>query len=378
VAINGHVYYGNIVEPCYTNFNGGKTKLMSSSTSPIDFGYYEWLATHIVSGTYNNGYQIIVTSTPPPKVGSCYTMYDFLSESNAAQGSNNGKTLIVFTTSTAICITQTYDGRQFGPSILAPFSEVTLTNAGYIDGIIIAKRFTTVMGSNNIGSEQQLHGNVYCGPIVCTVDPPCSNNSSTTTLKPVTTTTTTTSPTTTKPTTSKPSMTVFSTTTAHPSTIKPTFTTTTTSVCVPSLTYTLPSNLTLDGVTSPKIDGYINRTGDGIGDDSGDDDDNDDALSNWNGTEYDGFLQLNMYIAGVSTKPIMGKAFIGYDCNSKMLCVAAHLLANDVCSVEVSDEESWVEFTDGSPTTKLHRMSSGANFQYVKYSGGTTGNPIGK
>jgi hypothetical protein len=139
-------------------------------------------------------------------------------------------------------------------------------------------------------------------------------------------------------------------------------------VCVPSLTYTLPSNLTLDGVTSPKIDGYINRTGDGIGD----------TLVNWNGTEYDGFLQLNMYIAGVSTKPIMGKAFVGYDCNSKILCVAAHLLANDACSVEVSNEESWVEFTDGSPTTKLHRTSNGANFQYVKYSGGTTGNPIGE
>jgi hypothetical protein len=146
---------------------------------------------------------------------------------------------------------------------------------------------------------------------------------------------------------------------------------------VPSLTYTLPSNLTLDGVTSPRIDGYINRTGDGIGDTS-DDDDDDDALSNWNGNEYDGFLQLNMYIAGVSTKPMMGRAFLGYDCNSKMLCVAAHLLVNDVCSVEVSDDDSWVEFTDGSPNTKLHRTSSGANFQYVKYSGGTTGNPIGK
>jgi hypothetical protein len=370
--MNGHVYYGNIVEPSYTNFNAGKTQLStlpSSSSLPIDFGYYEWLATHIVSGTYKNGYQIIIISTP--KIGSCYTMYDFVSGSNA-QGSNNGKTLIVFTFTNNICITQTYDGRQFGPSVLAPFSEVTLTNAGYIDGIIIAKRFTTVLGSN-IGSEQQLHGNVYCGPIVCTVDPPCSNNTTTTTttLKPVTSTTKTKSPSTTKPSTSKPSMTFFPTTT-QPSTMKPTSTTTpSNNVCVPSLTYTLPSQLTLDGITSPKIDGYINRTGDGIGDTT--------ALSNnWNGTEYDGFLQLNMYIAGVSTKPMLGKAFVGYDCNSKMLCVAAHLLANDACSVEISDEDSWVEFTDGSPTAKLHRTSNGANFHYVKYSGGTTGTPIGK
>jgi hypothetical protein len=85
-----------------------------------------------------------------------------------------------------------------------------------------------------------------------------------------------------------------------------------------------------------------------------------------------------MHIAGVSTKPLMGKASIGYDCNSKLLCVAAYLLADDACSVEVSDDDSWVEFTDGSPTEKLHRTSRGANFQYVKYSGGTTGNPIGK
>lgn len=134
------------------------------------------------------------------------------------------------------------------------------------------------------------------------------------------------------------------------------------------MTYNLPSQLALDGVTSPKIDGYINRTGDGIGD----------TLVNWNGNEYDGFLQLNMHIAGVFTKPIMGTAFVGYDCKSKLLCMAAYLLANDACSVEVNDEESWVELTDGNPAEKLHRTSNGANFQYVKYSGGTTGNPIGK
>ena len=171
IAINGPVYYGNIEEPSYTNFNGGKTKLSTMTTSPpVDFGYYEWLATHVVSGIYNNGYQIIVISKPK---GSCYDMYDFLGTD--AQGKNNGKTLIVFTLSDNICITKTYDGRKCGPSILAPFSEVTLTNAGYIDGIIIAKSFTTVVVGNS-GSEQQLHGDVYSGPISCTVDPHCSTN----------------------------------------------------------------------------------------------------------------------------------------------------------------------------------------------------------
>ena len=137
---------------------------------------------------------------------------------------------------------------------------------------------------------------------------------------------------------------------------------------MPSLTHTLPSHLYLDGVTVPRIDGFINRTGDGIGDN----------LANWNGTEYEGFLQLTMYTAGVASKPPMGRAYIGYDCNNKLLCIAAHLLANDTCSVEVSDEETWVEFTDGSPTARLKQSSSGASFQYVKYSGGSTGATIGK
>jgi hypothetical protein len=134
--------------------------------------------------------------------------------------------------------------------------------------------------------------------------------------------------------------------------------------------YSLPSNLTLNGVTSPQIDGYINQTGDSIGD----------TLGNWSGTEYKGFLQLNMHNAGNFNKELRGKAFLGYDCNSKMLCVAAHLLANDMCSVEEDDGESWVEFYDGSPTVKLQANSVGlsTNFKYVKYDGGTTGKTIGK
>ncbi len=102
-----------------------------------------------------------------------------------------------------------------------------------------------------------------------------------------------------------------------------------------------------------------------------------DDLTNWNGTEYAGFLQLDMFTAGVSSKPLMGRAYIGYDCNDRLLCIAAHLLVNDTCNVEESDESSWVEFTGGSPSAKLHQSSSGASFQYVKYSGGNMGRTIG-
>jgi hypothetical protein len=157
ITVNGHVYHGDIIEPINTNFNGGKTKLSTMGSPPVNFAYYEWLATHLVAGVYSNGYQVIVVTQPK---GSCYHMNDFLA--TTAQGSNNGKTLIVFTFTDNICLTKTSDGRQFGPSVLAPFSNVTLADAGYIDGIIIARRFTTVMNGNS-GSEQQLHGNVYCG-----------------------------------------------------------------------------------------------------------------------------------------------------------------------------------------------------------------------
>mmetsp|Transcript_19385 Transcript_19385/g.42160 ORF Transcript_19385/g.42160 Transcript_19385/m.42160 type:complete len:278 (+) Transcript_19385:144-977(+) len=157
VTVGGHVYYGSLREPINTNFNGGGTKLSDVSSPPLDFDYYEWLATNIMEGSYSDGYQVIVVSQPK---GSCYNMYDFLGSD--AQGSNNGKTLIVFTFSNDVCLTKTPDGRQFGPSVLAPFSKVTLTNSGYLDGIVIARRFTTYTSSSE-GSEQQLHGNVYRG-----------------------------------------------------------------------------------------------------------------------------------------------------------------------------------------------------------------------
>merc|ERR1712176_711511 len=75
-----------------------------------------------------------------------------------------------------ICLTKTRDGRQFGPSVLAPFSKVTLTNSGFIDGIVIAKEFTTVTDSG-LGTEQQLHGATYNGEIEC-IEPSLTNTNS--------------------------------------------------------------------------------------------------------------------------------------------------------------------------------------------------------
>lgn len=155
VVVNGHVYYGAL-NAKNMNFNGGKTELSTLSAPPVDFDRYEYLATHIEAGSYADGYDVIVVEEHK---GACYHMYDFLAA--GAQGANNGKTLVVFPFSNDICLTTTPDGRQFGPSVLAPFSKVILKNAGYIDGTVVAKTFVT--GGANRGSAQQLHGNMYNG-----------------------------------------------------------------------------------------------------------------------------------------------------------------------------------------------------------------------
>ena len=91
-------------------------------------------------------------------------MFHFLDQD--AQGEDNGNTLVVFNTSDEICLTKTSSGRQFGPSVLAPFSKVVLRNeAGYIDGNIVAKKFSTVGG--NFGDGLQLHGDAYDGGVKC-------------------------------------------------------------------------------------------------------------------------------------------------------------------------------------------------------------------
>ena len=41
-------------------------------------------------------------------------------------GEDNGKTLVIFKGAGTICLTKTHQGRQFGPSVLAPFAHVTV------------------------------------------------------------------------------------------------------------------------------------------------------------------------------------------------------------------------------------------------------------
>ena len=162
VSVNGKVYYGDYVQG-RVNYNGGKQKINDLSDIPVDYGHYEWLARNLKSSNIGGKKVVVKTSGSPPGSRSCWNLYDFRP---GGQGEDNGNTLVVFNTSDDVCLTKTGDGRQFGPSVLAPFSKVTLTNSGFLDGLVIAKEFTTVVGYNK-GTEQQLHGDVYKGQIEC-------------------------------------------------------------------------------------------------------------------------------------------------------------------------------------------------------------------
>jgi hypothetical protein len=131
----------------------------------------------------------------------------------------------------------------------------------------------------------------------------------------------------------------------------------------------------LDGVTSPFINGTINQAGDGWGDN----------ILGWNGTEYpnSSFVQVYMYVsgdqAGDGKSLLAGQAFVGF--GYPYLCVAAYLDyttdGTTNCAVVESDDSSWVQYNTNDPD-RLKESTEGANFKYVRYSGGTSGRVIGK
>lgn len=112
-------YAGAVEGSQYFNFKGGV------ETGPsMSFGHFEELARNIRPGSYPGGFKVFVVTSGSTGEGAngCYEMSQFLGPD--AQGEDNGKTLIVFDTEDDICLTKTSSGRQFGPSVLAPFSKV--------------------------------------------------------------------------------------------------------------------------------------------------------------------------------------------------------------------------------------------------------------
>ena len=88
-------------------------------------------------------------------------MTDFYKKDwNSVAGRSGHNTLVVFNTAERITLGASSDGRQFSASVLAPFSEVVVEDmAGYIDGFVIAKKFTM----NSGGSAVEIHGRCFDG-----------------------------------------------------------------------------------------------------------------------------------------------------------------------------------------------------------------------
>lgn len=124
---------------------------------------FEWLAANLVSDT-SGGYIVKVFNK-----GGTYSMDDCRYN---GQGEDNGKTLCVFNTNEDVVLTKTSSGRQFGPSVLAPFSVVTLDgSAGYLDGCVVAKEFGPSSAKPVVSNPDalQMHGDCYSGPFKCKV-----------------------------------------------------------------------------------------------------------------------------------------------------------------------------------------------------------------
>lgn len=80
-------------------------------------------------------------------------------------------------------------------------------------------------------------------------------------------------------------------------------------------------DLGVGGSNSPVINGYVERTGDGVGEGPPID-----LL--WSGVEYTGFTNIPMYNGGKNNDDntaVIGQAWLGYDCTDNILCIAAYL-----------------------------------------------------
>jgi hypothetical protein len=86
--------------------------------------------------------------------------------------------LVVFRGSGTVTVYSTAYGRQFHPSILAPFAMVRAHDGvGYIDGVVIARSYVAIGGKKGraLGKRTrggvQLHGVQYTGPLTCAASP---------------------------------------------------------------------------------------------------------------------------------------------------------------------------------------------------------------
>lgn len=155
-AVDGMSYVKGSVAGDRWNWN--KNMLLGNNVNvSIDWVRLVKVAQNLVNWT-DGTHQIFVL-----KHGGTFNQAQFLGLEAIPE--NYGKTLIVFDTTEDVILDQTPYGRQFGPSILAPRSSVTLKDsAGYLDGFCIGK---TVANLGAGAGALQMHGIGYSGPLHC-------------------------------------------------------------------------------------------------------------------------------------------------------------------------------------------------------------------
>ena len=147
---------------------------------PFDFTEVEAFALSVVPGVYATSHTPAVHASSLVVVvdqGGTYADNDACHASYSTRdfrpddpnGDDHGHTLVVFTGEGTICLAPVPpgvgDGEAFGPSVLAPFARVVVTDeVGHVDGQIVAR--SVGAPGTNAGSIQ-LHGIEYKGPIQC-------------------------------------------------------------------------------------------------------------------------------------------------------------------------------------------------------------------
>lgn len=129
---------------------------------------FEQLARVIAPGAEAGGYRVFVEDQGGSysDTDHCTSWWDGAQFSE--QSEDNGKTLVVFVGAGTIGITKDSRGRQFGPSILAPFARVMVGGSvGYVDGFVVAR---SVGASGQGGGSVQMHGDGYAGPLTCSAN----------------------------------------------------------------------------------------------------------------------------------------------------------------------------------------------------------------
>jgi hypothetical protein len=151
------------------HFNSGVTTGEGSFAAAINYASLETMAATAVGFIdYVTGFAVFVVDQG--SAGGYFRASDFPHPPPGTnpldlQGEDNGNTLVIFNNTGTVNILKTKSGRQWGPSILAPFAHVNIDgSAGFVDGQIMAK---SVGSTGEDARGLQYHGDLFRGTPLC-------------------------------------------------------------------------------------------------------------------------------------------------------------------------------------------------------------------